>query len=166
MGVLSIVKPKAIIRALLLLFVVGSLAYVVVRDAGDTNDAADDPDELVLAVEGVEPDVVVYFFDGDFKCASCEMIEAYTLEAMNTLFSDELASGALSYRKHNTDRPRHAHFIDEYRLITKSLVMVERENGEQVRWKNLDKIWDLSYDKAKFLEYVRANTQEYLDGAS
>jgi len=160
------VKPKAIIRALLLVFVAGSLAYLFFRDGRDVNDAAGDSDELVLAVEGVEPQVVVYFFDGDIKCASCEKIKVYTLEAMNTLFADELASGVLSYRKHNRDRPQHAHFIDEYGLITKSLVMVERDNGEQVRWKNLDKIWDLSYDKAKFLEYVRVNAQEYLDGAS
>lgn len=155
-------KPRAIVRAVLLVFVVGSIAYLAVRGGGVVNDS----DDLVLAVDGVEPEVVVFYFDGDIKCTLCENIDAYTLEAIKQFFADELASGTLSYRKHNTDRPQHAHYATEYKLYSKSVVLVRRENGEQVDWKNLEKIWDLSYDKPAFIEYIRVNTREFLDGAS
>ena len=44
--------------------------------------------------------------------------------------------------------------------------VINVENGEQSRSKNLEKIWDLLYDKPAYIDYVRENIQEFMQAPS
>lgn len=118
-----------------------------------------------FAVEGVEPDVVVYFFDGGKDCSTCDKLEAYAREAVETHFGEELASGALQWRRLDMDEPVNEHFVTDYGLYAKSVVLVGFEGGEERRWKNLEDIWELVYDRPAYLEYIRAETRGFMDAA-
>lgn len=148
-------KLKNAISALLLLFVFGSVAYMVANDFGQVGDETPAP-------KGAEPEVVVYFFDGGKDCATCDKLEAYAYEALKTHFSEELASGVLEWRRLDTDEPANEHYVTDFSLYTKSVVVFALEDGEQIRWKNLEDIWELVYDKPAYLEYIRANTRDFL----
>lgn len=112
--------------------------------------------------EGETSGFVAYYFHGNMRCATCRTIEAYSEEAITTGFADELASGHLVWMAVNTDQPQHKHFVTDFELVTKSLVLVEYHQGEVVRFKNLDKIWKLVGDKDAFLDYVDRETKEFL----
>lgn len=157
-------KLKKAISVALLLFVFGSLAYMVFREIG--RGAGESPSPATTGgIDGVEPKVVVYFFYGDVSCSTCEKLEAYAFEALETHFPDELKSGVLAWRRLNMDAPEHEHYLTEFGLYSKSVVLAGFEKGEQVRFKNLEDIWDLVYDKPAYLEYIRDNARDFLGAA-
>lgn len=98
--------------------------------------------------------VVVYYFHGNFRCPTCYRLEQYSKEAIEVNFKNELASGKLVFNVINTDEKGNEHFVDDYRLYTKSLVISLVKDGKEVKSKNLTKIWGYVGDKQRFYGYV------------
>ncbi len=140
----------------LLLGVLVTVAAAGVATPGWTGDEAAAPPE-----DGV----VVYYFHGDVRCATCRKLETYSEEAVRTGFADELDSGAMSYRAVNIDREEHTHFLKDFQLTNKAVVVVEYAGGEAVRYQNLSKVWQLVRDKDKLVGYVQEETRAFLGGA-
>jgi hypothetical protein len=109
-----------------------------------------------------ERQVVAYYFHTTYRCDSCRKIEAFSHEAIATAFAGELESGKLVWRMVNIEEPGNEHFVQDYQLFTKSLIVVEEAQGRQQRWKNLAKVWELLPQKAKFLTYVQDEVRAYL----
>jgi hypothetical protein len=110
--------------------------------------------------------VRVYYFHTTQRCASCKKIEALSEVAIRDGFGRELAAGTLEWQPVNTDEDPHRHFIQDYKLYTKSLVVVDIVNGRQVRWKNLPKIWEFLRDERVFQRYVQSEVRAYLETRS
>lgn len=108
------------------------------------------------------PRFVVYYFHGNVRCATCRKLEAYSEEAITTGFADQLERGALAYRAVNIDEDQNKHFIQDFQLTNKSVVVVEYREGEVARFENLNEIWQRVRDKDDFLEYVRSSTREFI----
>ena len=106
--------------------------------------------------------VTAYYFHTTTRCASCKAIEAYSHEAIEKAFADELADGRLVWKVVNVDLKGNEHFMKDYDLYTKSLVLVNEVRGKPAQWKNLEKVWQLLQDKPKFLRYVQDETRGYL----
>jgi hypothetical protein len=49
--------------------------------------------------------------------------------------------------------------------VSQSLVVVEYRDGQQVRWRNLEKVWVLLGSEREFLPYVRERVSDFLKGA-
>ena len=99
--------------------------------------------------------VIAYYFHGTQRCVTCRKIEAYTEESLRTAFSSELEAGQLEWRPVNVDNAANEHFIQDYELSTRSVVLVEMLDGEQKQWKNLARVWELVRDKPSFVAYVQ-----------
>jgi len=106
--------------------------------------------------------IVAYYFHGNKRCSTCRKLEAYSEEAIAGGFTSELESGELEWRVVNTDEDGNAHFVTDFELVTKSVVLVEYREGEVVRWKNLKLVWQLVGDQDGFLRYVRDETRDFL----
>ena len=109
--------------------------------------------------------VVAYYLHGRVRCASCIKIGSLSGKAIRERFPEELRTGLLVFREVNVEEPDHRHFIDDYRLTSQSLVIVEYRDGRQVRWKNLEKVWTLLGSEKEFLPYVQEGVSSYLKGA-
>ena len=108
--------------------------------------------------------VLAYYFYTTQRCASCRKIEAYTAEAVTSGFADELKDGKLVFQAVNIEKEGNEHFVKDYQLFTKSVVLVEERSGRQVAWKNLPKVWELLGDKDGFIRYIQGETRGYLSG--
>ena len=106
---------------------------------------------------------VAYYFHGNFRCDNCKKIEEYSREAIEKYFPEELKTKKLTFTIINTDLPENNHYIEDYQLYTRSLVITEYSEGKQVRWKNLAKVWNYLNDKDGFYEYVKSEIQNYLE---
>jgi hypothetical protein len=106
--------------------------------------------------------VVAYYFHGNVRCATCRKLEAYSKEAVETAFAAELKDGRVVWQAVNFDDKQNQHYLKDYKLYTKSLVIVDEANGKAKRWKNLEKIWQLVGDKPAFLRYVQGELRAYL----
>lgn len=109
--------------------------------------------------------IVAYYFHTTKRCASCYKIETYSKEALDAVFAAELENGQIEWRMINTDEKENKHYVDDYQLFTKSLILAEMKDGQQVRWKLCGKVWEYLNDKPKFLNYVQTEVRDYLSGS-
>ncbi len=105
---------------------------------------------------------IVYYFHGNARCTTCKTIEAYADEAVHAAFGEDLDDGTLQWRVVNIDEPANRHFIQDFQLVTRSVVLAEYRDGKVVRSKNLDQVWQLVRDKQRFVDYVQDETQAFL----
>ena len=110
--------------------------------------------------------LIVFYFHTTQRCASCRAIEAYSREAIESAFADSLRSGGIVWRVVNIDEKDNRHFVKDYQLYTKSLVVVNEMRGRPPEWKNLSRIWELLPDRPAFLKYVQAEVRAYLAARS
>jgi hypothetical protein len=120
----------------------------------------------VLAAEGVSSaKVIAYYFHGSFRCSTCTNMEKYSREAVETNFKDALASGKFEFKAVNVEEPDNEHFVNDYQLYTKSLILSLVKDGLEVKSKNLDKIWKLAGNKQKFIDYVSGEISGFMKDA-
>ena len=111
---------------------------------------------IAFAAESSSTKVIAYYFHGSFRCVTCTNMEKYSKEAIEANFKDALTSGKLEFKAVNVEDRGNEHFVDNYKLYTKSLILSLVKDGKEVKSKNLDKIWELARNKQKFIEYVTA----------
>jgi len=110
--------------------------------------------------------VIAYYFHTTYRCPSCKAIEAYSHDAIQSAFADQLKDGRLVWKVVNIETEGNEHFAKDYRLYTKSLILVNENRGKPAEWKNLEKVWELLRDKEAFFRYVQNETRSYLDPRS
>jgi len=106
--------------------------------------------------------VLVYYFHGDFRCPTCFRIEQYSREAVEQNFKDELASGRVVFKVVNVETKGNEHFVKDYQLYTKSLIVSLVKNGKEVKFGNLTRVWEYIGNKQVFFDYVKNEVTSYL----
>lgn len=106
--------------------------------------------------------VRVYYFYTTVRCPTCRTIEAYTAETLRQSFAEALAEGTVEWHPVNVQLPQNRHFIQDYQLFTKSVVISRLKDGRQVEWKNLERVWELVGNRAEFQTYIRGEVGAYL----
>jgi hypothetical protein len=172
---------KTVFTAILLLFVVSSFGYMIFSSSDqqsldvseqnalrktsqdNENDRLAAPAEIAAATGEPQEKLVVYYFHGNKRCRTCMNLENYAHQAISEAFPERIASGSIEWKTVNVDQPANEHFVKDYELYTKSLVLVRMKDGRQVEWKNLEKIWDLVSNQQQYSQYVRENIQEFLN---
>ncbi len=115
-----------------------------------------------IAATSQNSKVVAYYFHGTFRCSTCRTIEQYSHDAIQTYFAKELGNGTLEFRPVNVEEPENKHFIQDYQLVTRSLVLSLVSDGKETKWKNLPDVWKLVRDKDKFFQYVKDEVEIFL----
>ncbi|MBN1419697.1 MAG: hypothetical protein JXP34_13040 [Planctomycetes bacterium] len=151
-------RAKTAATVALLVFVAASIAYLVVREAGGAAGPASDP------AAGGGHEVIAFYFHGNMRCTTCLTIEGYAKEAIEAGFREALDDGRLTWRVVNIDEPANEHFVDDFQLATRSVVLVDVRDGKRTAWKNLERIWELVGDKEAFISYIQDETRAYLEG--
>ena len=109
--------------------------------------------------------VIAYYFHGTFRCPTCHKLEQYSKETIETNFKDALASGKLEFKVVNVEDKGNEHYGNDYQLYTKSLILSLVKDGKQIKWKNLDKIWEYVGNKQRFIDYVKSGVADFLKEA-
>jgi len=127
----------------------------------------DSVDIVIDTTAAIEQDItdkiVAYYFHGTRRCVTCKKIEAYSQESIEKNFAKEMENGLLEFKPVNFDEEENKHFIDDYKLYTKSLVICGYDKGKQIKWKNLEKVWEHVNDKEDFFKYVQDEISVYLN---
>jgi hypothetical protein len=111
-----------------------------------------------------ETQIVAYYFHGTQRCPTCMKLEAYSYEALEGGFDQQLQDSTIVWKVVNYDEEEFKHYIDDYKLYTKAVVLSRVVDGEETEWKNLDKIWQLVGDKDEFVAYVKTETKAFVEG--
>ena len=103
----------------------------------------------------------VYYFHTSYRCYSCNMIEGLTREAITEEFAQDLQKGTITFTSINIETEINKHFIEKYKLVSKSIIVSKVMDNKENDWKNLDQIWFLLREKDTFKKYVIDEIRKY-----
>ena len=109
--------------------------------------------------------VVVYYFHRKFVCRSCEGIDETVLKGLERYFPVDLRDGRLAMCTVNLDEPGNLHYLDDFDIVFNSIIVVDRKNGKVVRFKNVEKLWDIYPDRKATIELIRDEVKGFLSEA-
>ncbi len=114
------------------------------------------------ANEGVTAKTVVYYFHGNRRCATCRGIEDKTRKVVAGDFGELVRRGELEFRSVNLDQSENEHFVKDFQLVSRTVVLAREAAGQPVKWKVLDKVWLLAHKPDKFRAYIKGELGEFL----
>jgi hypothetical protein len=124
-----------------------------------------EPPKSVVAAQA-RPEVrkvVATYFHGNVRCATCRKVEMYAQEAVEQGFQAEIEAGAVEFRAVNVEEPENRHFIQDYQLMTRSVVVTEEVDGAVAQWTRLDQVWAFVGNRPAYLNYVQDAVRGYLE---
>jgi hypothetical protein len=158
-------KKRILKFALIALAGVG--CWAAIQQARQVADLPAVRQEVVTTQPGVAPDVIqVTYFSSDVRCATCMRIERLTRETVTKNFPAELANGRIVLQTINLDGPGNEHFVQDYQLISKTVIVSDRAKGQEVQWENLQEVWSKQKDEQAFEAYVVDAVRRHLGSVS
>ena len=124
--------------------------------------AVDSVKKTVTVTPKEDRQLVVYYFMTTARCQSCHFIEETTKAAINENFAAQLKSGRIVFKMLNIEESPNEHFVQDYKLYTKSVVLSDLKAGKETRWINLDKVWQLIGEQKGFRDYIVKEVNAYL----
>ena len=106
--------------------------------------------------------VAIYYFHGNFRCVNCRNIEQYTKEAVEKYFRKELDAGQVVFKVINVETKGNEHFTDDYQLYTKSVVLSLVKSGKEIKFDNLNKVWEHLRNREAFHQYIKTEVEKYI----
>ena len=107
--------------------------------------------------------IVATYFHGSVRCATCRKVEAYAREAVEGGFQSQVASGSVEFRAVNVEDAENRHFIQDFQLVSRSVVVTEEVDGAVARFVKLDNVWGLVGDRPAYLDYVQDAVRWYME---
>ena len=145
---------------------IGALFLIVtMADQGLSQSAHQSGPSSDPALQGEEKTghvVRVLYFHSNVRCYSCKKIESLTRKALDEGFESEIAGGSIEVAAINVEDSENRHFIEDYRLYTKSVIVSDVSGQKETRWKNLTRVWELFGNEAAFKSYVQEEVRNYL----
>lgn len=154
---------RSVLAAALGLFVLAAVVTIVVKETRRTEAAPKTRAGAPAGGADTSRRVRVTYFITNTRCVSCYQIETLTEASLRAAFPNELATGVVEWRVVNTDEPEHAHFVNDYQLFTKSVIVSQTEGDVERRWKNLDRVWRLLDRPEELSAYVTAEVRAFVE---
>jgi hypothetical protein len=158
---------KKIFTYSLIAFVAASLAFMVSRDnkcpcgcGGSTCTATSQP-----AVKPQAEFVVAYYLIGPKRCDTCRKLEAWTRDAVEKNFAADLKSGKMVFSVINTDEPQNAHWVKDFDMSFKTVVISQLKDGKVVRHERFDDVWKyVKENQAVYDAYLADGITQFMKG--
>lgn len=122
------------------------------------------PEPAKASQAAAEPasQVIVTYFHTTFRCPTCLQIETYTRETVEKNFAQDFASKRILFRAIDVQEAQNRHFIQDYSLYSKSVILSLIQNGREIRWKNLPEIWKYAHSRDRFERYIQSEIEAFL----
>jgi hypothetical protein len=111
-------------------------------------------------VENARYDVL--YFHATMRCEGCLAIEEFTKNSLSALFDKQLKDSSLTFNSIDFMEEKNAHFQDDYKFEVQTLIISKKVDGKEIKWKNLDKIWDFNSDYQKFQKYIEDEITSFI----
>jgi hypothetical protein len=118
--------------------------------------------QAVVAADPPAERVVVMYFHRTNPCETCQKMSAYTEEAVNAAFADQLKSGKVEYHYIDFQDQKNEALVKGYKVDRPTLIVVQVAENKVKNQQNLKEMWTLVRDKDEFIEYVQKNVKGYL----
>jgi hypothetical protein len=105
----------------------------------------------------------VMYFHATMRCEGCLIIEDYIKNSVNSHFEQQLKDSTLTLASIDFLQKANEHYQDDYKFDVQTLIVSKKVNGKEVKWKNLDLIWDNSNNFEKFDKYIKDEINSFIN---
>ena len=106
--------------------------------------------------------VVIYQFHRRFRCEACYSLENAINETLKTHFPEQVADGKLAYEIIDLDAEGNKRYEKRYDFFYNTVIIAGMSGDEDLKFKNIEEVWQLTEDKGKLIEFIRVELEEYL----
>ena len=149
---------KKIIQWVLLAVVVLGVGVEVVRNRAEPTVQKTVPIQAVESTNTASANektaVTVTYFSSNVRCVSCRKIEALTRNTIETQFAEQMNSRQLVFETINIDLPENKHYVEEYELSFKTVLIAYVDGTGEKQWRKMDKVWELLSNEDQFEAYI------------
>ena len=153
-------KTKTLFSIVLLGFVAVSVVFAV-RKVAPENSTSQEPttaaNETSLSAPPVglnaklaESQFSAVYFHAPHRCPTCRKIESFSHEAL----TPEIEAGTLAWQIADYTADDNASLVDQFKVFTSTVVLVETQDGNVVRWRNLEEVWNHTSDQTAFKAFI------------
>ena len=104
----------------------------------------------------------ILYFHATLRCAECMKIEEFTKNTLNFTFEKELKNNKFNFQSLDFLEPENEHFQTDYKFDNQTLIISKKVKGKEVKWKNIDKVWDKLRDFEEFKKYLESEISEFI----
>ncbi len=97
------------------------------------------------------------YFHAPHRCPTCKKIEAFAHEALQP----ELQANAIAWQVADYTSDTNAALVDQFKVFTSTVVLVEVVDGKVLRWKNLEEVWNHTSDQSEFSNFINRAWSEF-----
>lgn len=106
--------------------------------------------------------VDVYYFHRNKRCHGCVTLEKMMHKALDSLFTDEIASGIVNVKIINVEEDENKKLISKYDVVSNGIMIDLVKDGNSISLKHLVKVWQLKHDALLFNDYVKTQIENAL----
>lgn len=160
-------KTKTLFGILLLGFVAVSVALAFRKigpqsssDAQQTvatNEAGVAATPVGLNAQLAESQFSAVYFHAANRCQTCRKIEKFAHEAL----TPEIEASKLAWQTADFTASDNASLVDQFKVYTSTVVLVEVQDGKVVRWRNLEEVWNHTSKQADFTAFINQAWSEF-----
>jgi len=151
-------KLKKIVSSGLLIFVSVILFMILKKEFNTQNHN----NKIITNIIPESNKLMVYYFHGNKRCHTCSNMENYTAGVIKNSFQKLKKEGKIKFQPINLDLKENEHFITDYQLIDRIVVLSLIENGQEIQFKKLDQVWDRIYDSLDFCSYIENEIKSFI----
>ncbi len=118
-----------------------------------------------VAAENESPDdaLMVYYFHGNVRCATCTSIESQTRDAVESTFASQLESGEVVWKILNYEKPEGEELGKRFDVLMPVVVLARMKGGQIDDWKRLDEVWALVGNSSAFSQFIEQEIGRMLE---
>jgi hypothetical protein len=160
-------KTKTLLSVVLLAFVAVSVVFAVRKVTPETATTQDQPatsSDTGIAASSVglnaklaETQFSAVYFHAPHRCPTCRKIESFSHEAL----TPEIEAGNVAWQIADYTADTNASLVDQFKVFTSTVVLVEVQDGKVVRWKNLEEVWNHTSDQTDFTAFINQAWSEF-----
>jgi len=148
-------NAKKIVRYLLLTVVCVGLGLVGYQQFGTITAVNTNNADIATSVSPQLKDGLnIYYFYGNQRCTTCVRMEKFTQSTVMNQFLKQVRDGEMQLNLVNVDLPENQHYIDDYQLVFRTVVIANTHNGVDTDWRRLDRVWELANNELAFSQYL------------
>lgn len=158
-NVVNMNHVKKTIALSLLLFVAVAIGFALFREFSKPPIVTATPSTAVTEGKVVE----ALYFHRTNRCYTCNLMEGYMRDVIASDFATEEKAGRLRFQSLDVQDPAHQRYIAQYQLSSISLFLSLKDQGKEMKFENLELIWQLAGDEVAFKKYIKSEFKKYLE---
>lgn len=102
------------------------------------------------------------YFHAPHRCPTCKKIEAYAGDAL----SSEIEEGSIAWKVADYTADENKAIVEQCKVFTSTVVLVDQHDGIIVRWKNLEEVWNHTDDPDAFEAFIDESWDKFKKASS